>query len=185
MYDLISGILVSLTILTSALFIICVILLIKNRKWKYWLFTILSLVMVLSLLECIVWINTTINVLSFHRNHAFKNLKQMVNEQQIFYREHARYSESFKGLGYGLPEPGTNVIKGIGSRYSYYMANDCMNPGGMTEKWSDCFSSKMEDRHIYAAYSIKYFGRDVISIDFNGKIEIIESFDFWPLPIPE
>jgi hypothetical protein len=75
--------------------------------------------------------------------------------------------------------------KGIGSRYSYYMANDCMNPGGMTEKWSDCFSSKMEDRHIYAAYSIKYFGRDVISIDFNGKIEIIESFDFWPLPIPE
>ena len=119
--------------------------------------------------------------LSAFRYNAINDLKLMAKGQKEYFKKHGKYAASFKDLGYGL-DPSQ---KWINSRYSFYMNGDSIWPGNLPSYKTEIYPVTIDDKHIYAACSINKLGRDAISINYNGQIEIIESFDFWPLPYPK
>ena len=89
---------------------------------------------------------------------------------------------NFQEIGYIQGKSSRNQIN---SRYTFYYKGEPLYRFRITAN----YSNKIDGEHIYAIYEINNkignLGRDIISIDFGGKIEIIESFKIWPLPIPE
>jgi hypothetical protein len=107
-----------------------------------------------------------------------KGLKEACISQQQFSRLNGRYAKTFKELGYAS---GGKVLHN--SSYVFLLANDKICPR------EDCklilpIWLRRDDYHIFAIdqYGGEY---DILSTDFNCKMEIYQSFDIWPLPEPK
>ena len=150
---------------------------VEIRKWKYFIIGMTLLVILLLIAFYDFTLAITGVTLANKRNMAIRDLELLVAAQNQFHKKHERYADSFQEL---RQEDPASIVKT--STYTFYLHNDEVPSGNF--KTEACLAN-IDTNHIYAIDSITQLGRDVISIDYSGQIEIIESFDFWPLPYPK
>jgi hypothetical protein len=117
--------------------------------------------------------------LKIARKACVYDLKYFYQKQQDFYKINSRYAKSFEELQIH----DTKYHKYNPSDYTYYLSDSSWTPSGLPP--SQLHVKPRSDRIYAVCGQIPGLGYDEISIDYNGKIELLHSFDFWPLPRPE
>lgn len=116
------------------------------------------------------------------RHYAIVDLKRMVKSQNEFKAKHKRYAKSFKELGFT-----PNML--MSSYYAFCLNDDIIYK--ISSKYLPKYI-KINNLHIYAIWGHpnrngEYdpsLGIDILSIDYNGNIEVIDSVNIWPLLEP-
>lgn len=136
---------------------------------------------------CVIAYQTT--NMAVCRKRGMDELQKMAEAQREYFYKNGHYAKSFKELGYGTENLGyPSTFKKLGYRdeklgysYAFYLNEDILSAG--PERVFPEYL-KSDPNHIYAVSYSYNNSRDVLAVDYCGKIEIIESFNKWPLPEP-
>ncbi len=138
--------------------------------------------------------------MAIKRSQAMNDLRKMAEKQREYYVNNGIYAISFKELGNGKDitlcpvevtsewggafkeSPETNLC--LSSSYLFYLNQDITRMIEIDERKLPAYIN-LDPYHIYAVYYLHNEAADILSIDYCGNIEIIESINVWPLPEPE
>jgi hypothetical protein len=153
------------------------IMLLLNRKSKFRKI-MMSFFIINMLLSTILFLflgNSTELVGS--RKKAIDNLTKLSNLQFNYKINNGRYASKFEEIGF-IP---------IDIRFTYIMIDDFIKPLARPAELPSYI--KVEKNHIYSVICINmdknFRNCDTLSVDFEGNVEILESFNYWPLPEPK
>jgi hypothetical protein len=117
--------------------------------------------------------------LSSRRYDCVTNLKRFYRLQKDFYKANGHYANSFEEL----KASASSDYRSQANCYTYYLSNSRID---VQRGVSAPLRTKPLNDRIYAICFLgSKLGYDEISIDYNGKLKLLHSFDFWPLPRPE
>jgi hypothetical protein len=115
------------------------------------------------------------------RSPAVSDLKVIRNAQVEYKKEHGRYANSFDALKLE-GNPHYQLSPDLDRYYTYYLNDSHMDAlMGMGGR----LHVKPRNDRIYAVCEVHNLGYDEISIDYNGKLELLHSFDYWPIKMPD
>ena len=116
-----------------------------------------------------------------NRAKAISTLADISQRQQKYYLKHRDFATKFMDLGLDNQDFDN-------CRYIFFMNNDVSFKKGPVTKYIDVpqYIKFNEDR-IYAitCYKMEKPDCDILSADYYGNIDIIESINVWPLPEPK
>jgi hypothetical protein len=155
------------------------IMLLLNRKNKYrrtmmlfFTFNMLfSTILLLFLVNSTEWVGI--------RMREIRTLSNLADSQRQYKRRTGNYASTFNELAF-KPDEITLF------RTTFHLRRDHIKTA-ISNQLPPFI--KVDDSHIYSITCIgqnRYGGNcDILSVDYYGNVEILESFHYWPLPEPK
>lgn len=107
------------------------------------------------------------------KEHAINLLNKMGRSQMEYYSKNGKFAESFMELGYSDYD--------LNSGFTFYLDNDRLT---RTTPFTMPQYILIEKSKIYAVFNSRE-GNDVISVDYKGKIDILDDANIWPILEPK